>query len=373
MRAMNLPHLGGLTAAQFFQDYWQKKPLLIRQAFPDFCGLLSPEELAGLACEEQVQSRLITLNNGNWQVEHGPFAEKRFAKLPKHDWTLLVQEVNHFLPEAVSLLQQFNFIPSARLDDLMVSFAPDGGGVGPHFDSYDVFLLQGIGKRLWRISDQHQHELVENAPLRILRHFETQHEWLLETGDMLYLPPRYAHWGIAVGDCMTYSIGFRAPTVQEIAMQFLSHLQDTLKLEGIYSDPDLAVQTHPAEIPQQMTRKIHDLLKNLTWDESDVSHFLGIYLTEPKAHVTFTPPKTISREKFISRLRKQRIELALPSLMLSCGGRIYINGEAVQPQADDMAILRRFADNRFLSPDELCNANIEGLLYTWYLAGYLRF
>jgi 50S ribosomal protein L16 3-hydroxylase len=373
MRPMKLPHLGGLTATQFFRDYWQKKPLLIRQAFPGFSGLLSAEELAGLACEEQVQSRLIMHKHDKWQMESGPFAEKRFTKLPKHDWTLLVQEVNHFLPEAASLLQHFNFIPLARLDDLMVSFAPDGGGVGPHFDSYDVFLLQGMGKRLWRISDQDDHELIVDAPLRILRHFETQQEWLLETGDMLYLPPRYAHWGIAEGDCMTYSIGFRAPSAQEIATQFLSHLQDTIKFDGMYSDPDLAMQLHPAEIPQQMTSKIHELLKNLTWDESDVSHFLGIYLTEPKAHVTFTPPKTISLERFIARLRKERIELALQSKMLFCGDRIYINGEAAQLQTEGMLILRQLADQRFLPPTESQNANMEGLLYTWYLAGYLRF
>lgn len=373
MRPMNLPHLGGLTARQFLQDYWQKKPLLIRQAFPDFSGLLSPEELAGLACEEQAQSRLIMHKSGAWQVECGPFAEKRFAKLPKHDWTLLVQEVNHFLPEAVSLLQQFSFVPLARLDDLMVSFAPDGGGVGPHFDSYDVFLLQGLGKRLWRISDQDDHALIEDAPLRILRHFEVQQEWLLETGDMLYLPPRYAHWGIAVGDCMTYSIGFRAPSAQEIATQFLSYLQDTIKLDGMYSDPDLAFQAHPAEISEQMTCKIQDMLNGLTWDNSDVSHFLGIYLTEPKAHVTFNPPKAISHEKFVSRLRKQRIELALQSKMLFYGDRIYINGETVQAPPKDMAILRQLADSRLLPPSELENAYIEGLLYTWYLAGYLRF
>jgi 50S ribosomal protein L16 3-hydroxylase len=370
---MKLPQLGGLTAKQFFRDYWQKKPLLIRQAFPDFSGLLSPEELAGLACEEQTQSRLIIQKNGNWKVEHGPFAETRFTRLPKRDWTLLVQEVNHFLPQATSLLQKFSFIPSARLDDLMVSFAPDGGGVGPHFDSYDVFLLQGIGKRLWRISDQHGHELVEGAPLRILRHFETKQEWLLEAGDMLYLPPRYAHWGIAVGDCMTYSIGFRAPTRQELAMQFLSHLQDTLTLDGLYSDPDLVEQAHPAEIPAQMTDKIHDLLKSVTWNRADVTHFLGIYLTEPKAHVIFSRPQRITLEKFIARLHKKRIELALQSQILFGSDQIYLNGEAVQARSDTGIALRKLADERFLLPSETYSANLSKLLYTWYLAGYLRF
>ncbi|HYD33010.1 MAG TPA: cupin domain-containing protein, partial [Methylophilaceae bacterium] len=197
--------LGGLTAEQFLQEYWQKKPLLIRNAIPDFSGLLRPEELAGLACEEGVQSRLVSQQRNKWRVEEGPFEEERFLKLPARNWTLLVQEVNHHLDEADALLRRFNFIPYARLDDLMVSYAPDEGGVGPHFDSYDVFLLQGQGKRLWRISEQKDLSLIADAPLRILKHFETEQEWLLGPGDMLYLPPHIAHWGIAKGDCMTYS------------------------------------------------------------------------------------------------------------------------------------------------------------------------
>jgi len=370
---MKLPHLGGLTAKQFFRDYWQKKPLLIRKAFPDFSGLLTPDELAGLACEEDTQSRLVIFKNGKWQLESGPFDETRFAKLPKKDWTLLVQEVNHFLPEAACLLQQFNFVPTARLDDLMVSFAPDGGGVGPHFDSYDVFLLQGMGKRLWRISDQQQQQLVEGAPLRILQHFESQQEWLLEAGDMLYLPPRYAHWGIAVGDCMTYSIGFRAPSAQEVAMQFLMHLQDTVALDGFYTDSDILAQTHPAEISAQMLAKIDDILKKVTWNISDVSNFLGIYLTEPKTHVIFTPPRKMSQENFVARLQKAPIKLALQSLMLWRGDRIYINGLALQPKTDALLDLQRLADNRVLHPMETYTEHLAELLYDWYQAGFLQF
>ncbi len=370
---MKLPHLGGLTAKQFFRDYWQKKPLLIRQAFPHFSGLLTPDELAGLACEEDAQSRLVIFKQGKWQLESGPFDETRFAKLPKKDWTLLVQEVNHFLPEAAALLQQFNFVPTARLDDLMVSFAPDGGGVGPHFDSYDVFLLQGMGKRLWRISDQQQQQLVEGAPLRILQHFESQQEWLLEAGDMLYLPPRYAHWGIAVGDCMTYSIGFRAPSVQELATQFLMHLQDTVALDGFYTDPDLLAQTHPAEISEQMVSKIDDVLKNVVWNKRDVSHFLGIYLTEPKAHVIFTPPRKISLEKFVARLQKEPIKLALQSLMLFEGDQVYINGLALQPKTDALIDLQKLADTRVLHPMERYTEHLAELLYDWYQAGFLQF
>ena len=222
--------LNNLTPAQFLAEYWQKKPLLIRGAIPDFKGLLTPNELAGLACEDSVQARIIQQKKESWAVKHGPFDDADFAKLPAKDWTLLVQSVNHHLPEASDLLGLFNFIPHARLDDLMVSYAPKGGGVGAHVDSYDVFLLQGSGKRNWKISAQTDLTLVENAPLKILQNFNAEQEWTLEAGDMLYLPPQIAHWGISESDdCMTYSIGFRAPKTRELQHEFLSFLQDNLK------------------------------------------------------------------------------------------------------------------------------------------------
>ena len=256
--------LGGITPEAFLKEYWHKKPLLVRGAIPAFAGLLSPNELAGLACEEDVQSRLVSFSKKQWHCEQGPFEEGRFAKLPKRDWTLLVQSVNHHMQEATDLLQQFNFIPHARLDDLMVSYAPDGGGVGPHFDSYDVFLLQGLGKRLWRISEQTDLTLVEGAPLRILKHFDTQQEWTLSAGDMLYLPPHLAHWGVAVGDCMTYSIGFRAPSAEELAGEFLNYLQEKRDFKGRYADPDLKLQTHPAEISSEMVNHVAVSYTHLT-------------------------------------------------------------------------------------------------------------
>ena len=236
---MNIAHnqplqlLNNLTPAQFLAEYWQKKPLLIRQAIPNFKGLMSPNELAGLACEDDVQARIIKQKKDKWSVQNSPFDETDFTKLPKKDWTLLVQSVNHYLPEAADLLAQFNFIPHARLDDLMVSYAPAGGGVGAHVDSYDVFLLQGSGKRNWKISTQSDLSLVEGAHLRILKQFETEQEWTLEAGDMLYLPPHIAHWGVAMSDnCMTYSIGFRAPKTQELMHEFLSYLQDNIDADS---------------------------------------------------------------------------------------------------------------------------------------------
>ena len=250
---MNTPLalLNQLAPTQFLAEYWPKKPLLIRQAIPNFQGLLDGNDLAGLACEEEAQSRLVRFSDGQWHTEQGPFDEADFANLPEHDWTLLVQGVNHFLPEADALLRQFSFIPYARLDDLMVSYAPKGGGVGPHFDSYDVFLLQGSGERRWKVSHQSDKSIIEGAPLRILKQFVCDDEWVLEPGDMLYLPPQLAHWGIAeTDDCMTYSIGFRAPKTTELAMGYLEEMQSNLGSNSaediLYQDADLAMTEAPS-------------------------------------------------------------------------------------------------------------------------------
>lgn len=365
--------LGGISFKQFLTEYWQKKPLLVRQAIPGFEGLLSPEELAGLACEEDVQSRLILWQKGKWSVEHGPIEETRFSKLPERDWTLLVQEVNHHLEEASDLLQAFDFIPYARLDDLMVSYAPDGGGVGPHFDSYDVFLLQGQGKRKWRISQQTDLGLVEDAPLRILQHFDTEAEYVLEAGDMLYLPPQVAHWGIAVGDCMTYSIGFRAPAVQELVTQFLTHLQEKIDLPGLYQDPDLTVQTHPAEVGKAMTTRVAAMLQKLTWDERDIGSFLAQYLSEPKPHVLFHPPRPMTLQAFHKKLRGAGIVLDGKSQMLFHRDLMFMNGEPVEAVGTDSDVLIELADHRRLPPGEYSAMALVERLHGWYLAGYVRF
>lgn len=371
--------LNELAPADFLAEYWQKKPLLIRQAIPSFTGLLDANELAGLACEEDVQARIIQLQTGRWSVKQGPFSEQDFTKLPEHDWTLLVQGVNHFLPEARDLLALFSFIPYARLDDLMVSYAPDGGGVGPHVDSYDVFLLQGSGKRHWKISTQTELSLIENAPLRILKHFETEQEWVLEAGDMLYLPPQVAHWGLAVGDdCMTYSIGFRAPKTQELAHEFLSYLQDhlptALNQPTLYQDPDLTLQAHPAEISTQMVDKVHAMLRQLECNPALVGDFLGRYLTEPKPHIWFQPAKKINLQTFTSRLAKSHVQLCLSSQMLFYGAHFYLNGERLDADASLHAPLCTLGDTHTLEASALDVASLQTLaatLYPHYLAGYL--
>lgn len=384
--------LGGLTPAEFLSEYWHKKPLLIKNAIPNFTGLLSPEELAGLACEDEVQSRIVEEINGQWHASHGPFNDEDFARLPekpdpKHRWTLLVQTVNHYLPEASQLLQQFDFIPHARLDDLMVSYAPDGGGVGPHFDSYDVFLLQGQGKRLWRVSDQTDLDLIEGAPLRILKNFDTAQEWLLEAGDMLYLPPHLAHWGIAVSDgkvdCMTYSIGFRAPKNQELATEFLGYMQDKLNQEqlsiaGMYEDSDLCLQEHAAEISAGMVTKVAEILKKIQWSNNDVADFLGSYLSEPKPDVVFDANKKISLSNFNKSLAKSGITLDLKSQMLFTGNTFYLNGEAVTFVEESAKMLTKLANLRVLSADDLNHSQTvdESLLkqlHEWHLAGFLHF
>lgn len=364
--------LGGLSPADFLRDYWQKKPLLIRGAIPNFEGLLSPDELAGLACEEDVQSRLVLQSRGKWRLENGPFDEERFAELPEKNWTLLVQSLNHHLAEGDALLRAFDFIPYARLDDLMVSYAPHGGGVGPHFDSYDVFLLQGLGKRVWKISGQDDQQLVAGAPLRILQHFETEQEWMLEAGDMLYLPPKYAHWGIAEGDCMTYSIGFRAPSSQELSTQFLDYLQEHIAVSGMYEDADLTPAEHPAEIGQAMLKKVTATLNQIHWQEADVAKFLGAYLSDPKPHIVFDRPKKMKLADFVEHISRSGLRLHAKSTMLYQQQFIFINGDMVDCDHADVATLCTLANQRVLPAGKQFSAALLAMLHDWYLTGYIE-
>ena len=383
---MNITHnqplqlLNNLTPAQFLAEYWQKKPLLIRQAIPNFKGLMSPNDLAGLACEDDVQARIIKQKKDKWSVQISPFDEGDFTKLSAKDWTLLVQSVNHYLPEAADLLAQFNFIPHARLDDLMVSYASAGGGVGAHVDSYDVFLLQGSGKRNWKISTQTDLSLVEGAPLRILKHFEAEREWTLEAGDMLYLPPQIAHWGISMSDdCMTYSIGFRAPKTRELMHEFLSYLQDNIDANGLgidslYRDPDLNLQNHPAEISQDMIKQVSTTLQIIAWDNHHIADFLGKYLTEPKPDVVFEASRKISLATFCNQLSTKSLYLDLKSQMLFSSNQFYLNGEQLTVTAELSACMRELADKRWINTAAL-QANIHAALaealFESYLAGYV--
>lgn len=364
--------LGGLSVEEFLRDYWQKRPLLIRKALPDFQGLLDEEQLMALACEEEAQSRLVTQQRGKFDLQHGPFTAEDFSALGKKKWTVLVQGVNHHLPSAASLLQHFDFIPHTRLDDLMVSYAPKGGGVGPHFDSYDVFLLQGKGTRRWQISTQADRALIEGAPLRILSDFKMEQEWLLEAGDMLYLPPQCAHNGIAENDCMTYSIGFRTPAYQELAEQFLVYLQDRICVDGMYADPDLRTQKHPSEISTAMIEQVSKAIRQIRWDEEDIANFLGCYLSEPKSHIYFDgPQRPMNEDKFRLAIQKHGVTLDLKCQMLCRADTVFMNGESQPVPPALYSHLRELADHRSLAGDSMEAEGICPILYQWYLDGYL--
>src|SRR5262249_45186884 len=285
--------LGDLTPAQFMRRHWQKEARLVRQALPGFPGIVTRRELFDLAARDDVESRLV-LRNGqsSWSLEQGPFTAARLASLPPSRWTLLVQGVDLHVDAAARLLERFAFIPYARLDDLMISYAVAGGGVGPHFDSYDVFLLQGPGRRRWRLSRQKDLALRRGAPLKILSRFTPEHEWTLGPGDMLYLPPHVAHDGVAVTDCMTYSIGFRTASASERVEGFVQHLPVAIEpREWRYADPQRRPTIHPGHIDAGLRRAMRRALDAVRWDQSIAERFIGSWLTEPKASVYFEPPQ----------------------------------------------------------------------------------
>ncbi len=282
-----LTHLGDMPIETFLRDYWQKKPLLIRNALPDFEPPVAADELAGLALEEGVESRLILQSEDklDWQLEHGPFSEEELTGLPETNWTLLVQAVDHWVPEVADLLAQFHFVPSWRMDDLMISYATDGGGVGPHYDNYDVFLLQASGTRRWEVGGIFGEESPrrEDTPVMILPEWQADEVWDLQPGDMLYIPPRVGHNGYAVGDdCMTYSIGFRAPSHEEILDGFAEFIGKSLLSEQRYSDPDLTVTDSPAEIDANAIQRVQTILQQYVADPAKIGEWFGRFMTDPK-------------------------------------------------------------------------------------------
>ena len=364
--------LGGLTPARFLREYWHKKPLLIRQAIPLFKPPVSRDALFELAARDDVEARLVTHFQQQWQLEKGPFP--RLPALRKPNWTLLVQGVNLHDDAADALLQQFRFISDARLDDLMISYATPQGGVGPHFDSYDVFLLQAHGKRRWRIGAQKNLDLVEGLPLKILKDFKPEQEFVLEPGDMLYLPPHYAHDGIAEDECMTYSIGFRAPSYQELGEAFLHFMMDTIDLPGRYADPDLRPARSPAALNGTMIDRVMKEMEKVRFNRSDVMHFLGQYLSEPKPNVFFTSPsRALSPLQFERQIRKHGIRLDRKTRMLHCNKTIFVNGESYAANGKDRTLLARLADDRKLEPEALGDLSSDVLeaFHIWYEDGWI--
>jgi 50S ribosomal protein L16 3-hydroxylase len=360
----SLRRFGKLTPAQFLRDHWQQKPLFVKNAVPEIAGLLDGNELAGLALEDNVESRLVIRHPRNrWELKRGPFTAKTFKALPPKDWTLLVQAVDHFLPEAAELLERFNFLPHWRIDDLMVSYAVDGGGVGPHYDSYDVFLIQGIGTRVWKTGPAaDDRDLLPHPDLRILKKMAVTDEFVCEPGDLLYLPPRLAHWGVARGECMTYSVGFRAPSDRELLDGFCNHLLAQIPELQHYGDAGLPPTRHPGRIDAAAIEALRTRLQNLVSEPRALEEFLGRWLSEPKyaEHETVKPARRYTRASLAKALAKatgvRRDEgsrfLLVPDPfqpVLFIDG----NGHALEGSGLLLEIATRIADRRILAAGEL--------------------
>ncbi|MDB5912688.1 MAG: hypothetical protein JWP22_1363 [Ramlibacter sp.] len=359
--------LGGLSPAQFMKRHWQKKPLLVRNAFPEFRPLMPPAELFALAARDEVESRLVVHDAKGWRMRRGPLPRRALPPRKQPGWTLLVQGVDLHDPGAHALLHAFSFLPAARLDDLMISFASDQGGVGPHFDSYDVFLLQAQGQRRWRIGRQADLGLQEGVPLKILARFEAEEEYVLDPGDMLYLPPGYAHDGVAIGECQTYSIGFRAPAQAELGRELLQRIADEAAEEGagrLYADPAQPPTDAPGAIPAGLARFAQQSVDAALKDPLAVARALGAYLTEPKANVWFETGRVPRRWTGVVLDPRTR--------MLHDERHVFINGEAWRAGGRDAALMRGLADRRRLEPRELARASdaARSLLQSWCEAGW---
>lgn len=347
--------LGGLSAAQFMKQYWQRKPLLVRQAIPQFVAPVSADRLFALAGQEDVESRLIQASGDSWSMKKGPFTKRQLPSRKKPKWTILVQGVDLHDEAGHDLLQQFSFVPQARLDDLMISHATDGGGVGPHFDSYDVFLLQAQGQRHWRIGRQKNLDLQEGVPLRILKHFEPEQDWVLEPGDMLYLPPKYAHDGIAVGDgCMTYSIGFRVPQQTDLAQSVLEKVVEELYDEEessaaptLYKDAGQPAVSQSGEIPASLQEFALEAVLKTIQQKQRVEQALGEYLTEPKQNVVFDADGDDYSEPEVEK--ESTLRLSKKTRMMYDKNFVYINGESYRCAGKDATAMRELADERVLS------------------------
>jgi 50S ribosomal protein L16 3-hydroxylase len=366
--------LGGLSPAAFMKRYWHKKPLLVRQAIPGFQPLLTRPALFELAAQEDVESRLVTLQRTRgreqWRLQRGPFARRALPALKTPLWTLLVQGVDLHNDAVHALMNQFRFVPDARLDDLMISYASEGGGVGPHYDSYDVFLLQAQGRRRWRIGRRYDPTLRDDVPVKILANFVPEEEFVLEPGDMLYLPHRYAHDGVAEGgECMTYSIGFRSPAHNELAQELLQRLADEVVEAGNdqrYRDPGQAAIDTPAAIPGALQDFAQQAVREALADPRALARVLGEYLTEPKSSVWFESGEAADVRAGVVLDRRTR--------MMYDAHHIFINGEGYRASGRDATLMRRLADQRRLEAHDLARVSAAALdlLQSWGEAGWVH-
>jgi 50S ribosomal protein L16 3-hydroxylase len=368
-----LPLLGGISPATFMQRHWQKKPLLVRQAVPGVTPPLSRAALFDLAGSQDAESRLVVHADGVWRVRQGPMPRSALPPLSRPGWTLLVQGLDLHVPAAHELLSMFRFVPAARLDDLMVSWASPGGGVGPHVDSYDVFLLQVQGRRRWQVGKVKDAAFVDGAPLKLLRHFEATQEWLLEPGDMLYLPPGWGHDGVAEGgDCMTCSVGFRAPAAGELARELLMRLADEGDMDAapaaaaaLYRDPKQPATVTPGALPDGLLQFARAALERQLADPDALARVFGEMLTEPKPQVWF--------EAGAPR-RAGAVRLDARSRMLYDERHVFINGEALRAGGRDAGLMRQLADTRVLGAADCArlSPSAAALLDDWVAAGWVR-
>lgn len=402
-----LPLLGGLSAQQFMRRHWQKKPLLVRQAWPGVRPPVTRAQAFALAAQEDLESRLVVQRQGKWTLKRGPLSRRSLPPLALPGWTLLLQGLDLFVPAAYDMLQQFRFVPDARLDDLMLSWASDTGGVGPHTDAYDVFLLQVQGSRRWRVGRSPNPQWVRDTPLKRLAHFEAQHDWLLHPGDMLYLPPHWGHDGVAVGgDCMTCSIGFRTPSQDELAREVLQRLAEEGDEDGNdggndggngdgnedgnaegkvdvaqgsvaaarirrvrhYRDPNQPATAHPAAMPAALQSFAHEAVAKCLAQPHALARVLGEWATEPKLQVWF------------ERLQGDPAALALRGVRLHARSRmmydtrhVFINGEALLAGGRDARLMQRLADTRALGAADIraLTPAAREVLMQWLADGWL--
>jgi 50S ribosomal protein L16 3-hydroxylase len=373
--------LGNLSPAAFLRDYWHRRPLLIRQAFPGFDGILDRDELLALATRGDAISRLVIEHpkrRARWERHDGPFAGLAADQLPASHWTMLVHGVESLVPGGWELLRAFSFIPTARIDDLMISYAATGGSVGPHDDQYDVFLLQGPGRRRWQIAADGDRERDPDAAIKVLRSFVPEQEWVLEPGDMLYLPPSVAHWGVALEPCFTYSIGFLAPSHLDLVQSFLGWLGHALagSVGGtLIGSEGVRLPKKPLALEESMIDEVAGVLGAVKWDRGMVEDFLGCFLTRPKPQAHFAvPERPLDEEAFALRLRgRGRLALALPTRGLVRGGRLYCNGEVHRVSRATLDLFTRLVEARVLPLPLDAAGPARALLHDWYAAGYVEF
>ncbi len=366
-----LTQLGPLSVAEFMRRCWQRRPALLRQALPGLTSPLSPRRLIALARRDDVESRLVTAF-GRWRLRHGPFAAGELPPRSRSRWTLLVQGMDRHDEAAHALLARFRFVPDARLDDAMMSFATDGGGVGAHVDSYDVFLVQAHGRRRWRIGGGRDRTLVPGLPLALLANFAPTREWVLEPGDVLYLPPGVPHEGVALGECVTCSIGFRAPRWQELVSPWHAWLEESARVRGTYRDPDLRPTRTPARVPAPMIEAaLHALARRPT--RADAEATLLRALSEPKANVVFDRQRRpLTERAFATRARARGVALDPSTRLLYSGRRAAINGELLDEPPTPM--LRALADDRVIAGRASARliAAHGRWLHQWYVDGWLH-